>query len=215
MFTVITPATSIALLTIAQLRDAAGLDPNDTSQDAKLQLLGDRVALDIATHCNVVSDGLNSPTLLSETVSDTFDDCSRQQELFLSRRFVSAVSSIDENGTVLTTDDFDIDRESGVIWRMFSGRRGWWYSGAAKVTYVAGFVAPPPDLVGAAYDMVKFRISQGARDPLLKALEIEIAGVDRTRNEYWVGSLAGQSASSAIPDIVAGQLGRFRSVSVG
>lgn len=215
MFTVVTPATSIALLTDAQLRVAAGLDANDSSRDAELRLLGDRVALDIATFCNVVSDGVHSPTLLSETVSDTFDDCSRQGELFLSRRFVSAVSSVDENGTILTTGDFDIDRESGVVYRLIGGRRARWYSGTAVVNYVAGFATPPADLAGAASDMVKIRLSQASRDPLLKVSEVEISGVDRTRSEYWVGSLAGQSASSAIPDIVAGQLGRFRSVSVG
>ena len=53
------------------------------------------------------------------------------------------------------------------------------------------------------------------RDPALKSEVVDIPDVERTEKSWWVGSVPGQSNEGAVPDVVSGQLKRFRHLAIG
>jgi hypothetical protein len=212
-FTVTVPAVDPSLLTIEQLREAAGLASGDTSRDTELEQLGLRVSADIANACKIASDGLNPPTLRSETITETFWMPVCFDEVFLSRRFISSVTTVTEHETVLLAADFIVDREAGMLNRVSSGRPWHWYYGAISVVYVAGFTTVPADLVGAALDLTRLRLSADDRDPLVKGETIEVPDVLTQRRDYWVGAVPGSSAGPVPSDILA-KLSRYINVAV-
>lgn len=212
-FEVVTPASSLLLVSIEQLRVAAGLAEDDDSKDAGLTLIGEALSTDIATTCGVVGDGVHPVTLMSETVSETFWHFDRPCEVFLSRRFVSAISEVSECGHVLTSADYKVDRASGMLYRISGGRPWVWRDGAVGVTYTAGFDAVPADLQMAAAELARLRLSSGSRDPLVKSESIEIPDVQTRRLDFWVGALPGSSAGP-VPSEIMTRLSRFMSVLV-
>jgi len=212
-FTVTVPADDLSLLTTAQLRQAAGLATGDTSRDPELTQLGLRISAEIATACQIASDGLNPPTLRSETIVETYWHGAHCDGVMLARRFVSAVSAVDECGTTIIADDYLIEREAGIIARLSSSRPWHWARGALSITYVAGFTDVPADLVGAAMDLARLRLSADAVDPMEKGRTIEIPDVETTRIDRWVGSTPGAAAGS-VPADIAAKLSRYMNVLV-
>ena len=212
-FSVVTPATSLLLLTIEQLRAAAGLAVGDTSRDDELTLTGIGISTDIAVTCGVFGDGVNQVTLLSEQVSETLWHFDRPCEVFLARRFVSAIAEVLEGGVALTTSDYTIDRETGMLYRVSSGRPWVWPQGELKITYTAGFSTAPADLQMAAVELARMRLSASSRDPLVKSESIEIPDVQTKRQDFWVGALPGSDVGPVPKEILA-RLARYMSVMV-
>lgn len=212
-FSVISPAPDLSLLSDAQLRAAAGLEVGDTSRDVELRALGAALSSDIAIACNVADDGVNPPTLRRETVTETFWVCDRPPELFLSRRFISSITTIVEAGSTLINSDRVLDAAAGMLNRVSGGRPWAWYNGEVSVTYVAGFDTVPADLAQAAIDLAKIKLSYGSRDPLVKSESLEVPDIETRRLDYWVGALPG-AAASAVPPEVLSRLARYRNVSL-
>lgn len=212
-FTVVTPAADPSLLTIEQLRVAAGLVAGDASRDAELTELGARVSADIATACQIRGDGVHVPTLRSEEVREVFRQRGCDDVLFLARRFISDLTLVEEAGTALIADDTDLDAEAGLLQRISGTRTLTWLRGDAVVEYTAGFETVPPDLVGAAMDLARLRLSEGATDPLEKGRQVEIPDVETVRIDRWVGAIPG-SSSGPVPDHITAKLGRFMNVAI-
>ncbi|CAN7295414.1 hypothetical protein LJR221_001438 [Agrobacterium tumefaciens] len=209
-FSVTTPASNLSLLTIEQLRAAAGLADGDASRDEELNALGQSISTDIAVACNVADDGINPPTLLKETVSETFWVCHRPDELILSRRFISSIASVSEAGSVLAADAYFLDRGAGLLNRANSGRPWTWATGQLVISYDAGFATVPADLVAAATDLVRIRLSSSSRDPLVKSESIEVPDVQSRKLDFWVGALPG--ASGPVPAEILTRLSRYKNV---
>jgi hypothetical protein len=209
---VITPATGLQLLTPEELRVAAGLAAGDVSQDADLAALGLKVAAAITSECNVAVGAGAEPTLLRETLQETiFQPCG--DFIFLSRRHDIEVLDIAVDGTsVSLPEDIDIDPEAGIICRLSGTVSFRWSAARVAITYKAGFEEAPGDLKIAATDFFRLRWMDSTRDPSLKSERTEIVDVEVVQREYWVGSVPGQSASTVVPDIVAGQLQRYRNM---
>ena len=212
-FTVTSPAPDKSLVTIQQLRIAAGLEGSDNSRDAELLLLGEAISADIATACNVADDGVSIPTLRRETIVETFWLSDRWDELFLSRRFVSAISVVTEAGVTLVPADHALDRAAGLLSRSRSGRPCAWGLGEGSVTYDAGFDTVPADLAAAALDLARIRLSSGSRDPLVKSESIEVPDIQTKRQDFWVGALPGSAAGPVPADILA-RLSRYMNVAL-
>lgn len=202
-FTVVTPAADPSLLTIEQLRVAAGLAAGDASRDAELTELGARVSADIAAACQIRGDGVHVPTLRSEAVREVFRQRGCDDLLFLARRFISDLTLVTEVGTALVAEDTDLDAEAGLLQRISGTRTLTWLRGEAVVEYTAGFETVPPDLVGAAMDLARLRLSADARDPLVKGESVEIPDVRTVRQDYWVGAVPGSTAGPVPADILA------------
>lgn len=209
MLTVTTPATSLALLTEAERRTAAGV--SDGSQDAELLALDLRVAASIMSECNIAIGAGSEPTLLRETLTETFYWPNRC-DLVLSRRHNIAITSItvDTDAPLVAVTDYRVNPESGILTRTSSGYPFSWSGQAVVVVYQAGFATVPPELKQAATDFFRAAFNESGRDPFVKSESIEVVGIDTVRRDFWIGSVPGQSNESAVPDIVAGQLKRFR-----
>jgi hypothetical protein len=156
-------AIDLALLTTAELREAAGV--TGTSQDTTLAAMGLRIAALITTECNVAVGNGASPTLLQETLTETFWNV-RTDQLVLSRRFEIDVDTLTEDDVAMTEGtDFLVDPESGILTRMYSNCPGSWCAQKIVVVYDAGFATVPRDLAQAAMDFVKIRWTEQSRDP--------------------------------------------------
>lgn len=207
MLTLTTPAEDYTLLSINEMRAAAGIA--DATQDEALQAMERRVVDTICTYCNVAIAGSARPTLRRETLTETFRAIQDQYSLVLSRRHNVNVTSVTVDGITLDPDDYDVGAESGQLWRLDEDTPIHWNANKVTVVYAAGFSTAPADLKLAAMDFFRFAWREKDRDPALKSQEVDIPGVERHRVEYWAGSLPGV-AESAVPTFVSGQLLRYR-----
>lgn len=200
-FTVTTPATDLTLLSVEELRVAAGLARDDASNDATLAEYGAEIAAEIASDCAIASDGVNPPTLRSEVCTDVFRLKCHTDALFLSRRHVSEVTSIEEDGEALADEDWRIEAETGKLIRLVDDADSYWTASKIEVEYTAGFVTVPSELKAEAKTRIQIKLSEGSRDPLARTVRVEVPGVDTIENSYQVGGLsrltgAGLSAES-------------------
>lgn len=209
---VTTPASDLSLLTQAERREAIGV--TDSSQDVKLAALDLRLAAAIMTECDIAIGAGAEPTLRRETLTETFRHVD-VAELVLSRRHEIEITSLVEDGVAQTVDvSFIVHPESGIATRLCDDRPRRWCAAKVVVVYKAGFVTVPGDLKMAAMDFMRLAWAEKKRDPSLKSEVIDIPDVRRVERGYWVGSVPGQSNEGAVPDIVAGQLTRFRNMMV-
>jgi hypothetical protein len=189
-FAVVNPAVDLTLLTPEELRAAAGLDSADTSHDAALADMGLEVAAEIASDCAIASDGINPPTLRSEDCHDIFRLTCPAEILLLSRHHVSAITTILENGTALTSPDWLLDAETGNLARLANNAKTLWGGTIVEVTYTAGFDIVPAELKAEAKARVAVKYSAGSRDPLARDIRTEIPGVETLEIGYQVGGLS-------------------------
>lgn len=216
MFQVTTPASSLVLLTAAELRAAIGIVDTDHSQDAVLATVEKQATALIVTECSVASDGLHPPTLLSETVKDTIWLTRGMDQVKLSRQFVSSVTSIVEDDVTLalTTDYVLDDPEGGFVVRIRDGRPSRWGCSQIVVTYVAGFSTIPDDLKAACSELVHTKWFALSRDPLVKMQWAEVPGIMAKKEEFWVGGVPQTGSAGPVSETVSGLLVRFRTYNV-
>ncbi len=210
---IITPAASLQLLSAEEMRVAAGLAADDASQDAALAARGFAVSAAIASECNIAVGAGGDPTLRQETLRETFyRPCT--SELMLARRHNVEITSVTIDGTLIDAAEYYVEPEPGILTRIStSGALIRWGGYKMVVVYKAGFATVPGDLKMAATDFY-VSVSQGVRDPTIKSQEIEIPGLQTKRTDFWVGSVPGAASEGPVPDIVSGQLKRYRNSSL-
>lgn len=201
MFKVITPASDLLLLTLAELRGAVGVA--DDTQDFELQILGRRVSAMIAQACNVVSDGVNEPTLKRETCQEVFRTACPQSKLVLARTPVSAITGITVGGFTLAPDDWEFKAASGLLFRLHQDVPVHW-CGKVVVDYSAGFAVAPNDLKLAAIKLARTIWTNVSRDPSLR--REEVPGV--LIQEFWVGSTSDSGIPADIFDFLQPYINR-------
>lgn len=204
---VTTAATSLQLLSVEELRAAVGV--SGTDQDTLLAAEGLRVAAAITMACNIAVGSGAEPTLLQETLQETFWGV-RGAYLILSRRHNIELLDLTVDSTALSIDDVFVDPEAGLITHLWAGNPTPWCASKIVVNYKAGFTTAPGDLKMAAMDFMRLNWADKDRDPSLKSEVIDIPDVRRVERQYWIGSVPGMDNSGPVPDIVAGQLARFR-----
>jgi hypothetical protein len=193
VLTVTSPNTDRTLLTIAELRSAAGV--SDGSKDAALKLLGGYVASTITKACRVRTSGAVPPTLRLEGVTETFHYPSRRRAhsdhhrfgegpwpLALARVPVVELLAVTEGGTVLDPADYEFEPSSGFLFRLSNLCRIEWCHGKIVVDYTAGYDVVPDDLKYAAIKFVRLELLRAVRDPLQKTESIP--GV--IERQWWV-----------------------------
>lgn len=203
-----TAAADLQFLSIEELRAAAGVA--DDSRDAELAVLGLRVAAAISDTCHIRPAVGSVPTLLRETLTETFRDDCGQVQIILSRRHEITVSSVVIDGITIDASGYEVDPDAGLLTRLREDRPTVWRGNKVTVAYAAGFTVVPDALKRAASEFLRHLWLEGTRDPSVKAREVEIVDIDRTRTEYWAGSIPGQGGDNTVPDFVAVQLARFR-----
>lgn len=203
MLTIASPNTDRSLLTLAEIKSAVGV--TDSSQDDALTALGHYISAVITRECQVPTAGAIPPTLRLETVSETLRLSQEQSNpLYLSRKPVVEITSVTEDGSSLSADEYEVDANG--LYRLSSDTRMNWPTGEHTVVYSAGYDTVPYDLKFAAIRFIQSEYTQGitsARDPMLKR-EI-IPGVREV--EYWVDPSA-TTKDSVMPAEVRGILDR-------
>jgi hypothetical protein len=188
MLTIASPNTDRSLLTLAELRGAAGV--TDGSKDASLTTLGGYVAAVITKACRVAVAGALPPTLRLETVSETIrrhhhrhhGHGSPGHALILARRPVVDITAVTENDTLLTADQYEVEAAAGLLYRLSGSCRIAWCAGTIVAEYSAGYDTVPDDLKYAAIKFVQLVSQQAGRDPLLR--RDVVPGVSEM--EWWV-----------------------------
>jgi len=214
-FEVISAAPSLALLTQAELRAAIGLASGDTSQDTALAAFEKQATTLIIDECTISADGIHPPTLLSETIRDTFWITRPTDTIKLSRQFLSSVTSVTADGTTLTNGtDYIVDAESAIMTRIRDSWPSRWTCVQVVVNYVAGFSTIPDDLKAACTELVRTKWYAASRDPLVKMQWAEVSGVMAKKEEFWVGGVPQTGSAGPVPETVSGLLNRYRSYNV-
>lgn len=196
-FSVTSAASDLNLLSIADLRSAAGV--SDNSQDAALTVLGAQVSLAIARACGIAADGVNMPTLKRETCSEVFRLRCPVSRLMLARRPVTSISSVTIATTTQEASAYEIDAASGRLARLSGDAEIDWPSGKITVIYVAGYETVPADVKLAASKAVALLNTEAGRDPNLK--REDIPGV--IEREWWVAPSSDPLLSNEISELLA------------
>jgi hypothetical protein len=139
---ILTPATSFALMTLAELKVALGIPTSNTTSDAQLQLMIDTSSATAARLCNRV--------FAKEKVLESWR-CQQSRRTFLSHWPVkeSDIESVTTNG--FDNIDWELEEASGKL-SIFSNR-----AEPIIVTYTGGYDLPteaPPELKQAVTLMV-------------------------------------------------------------
>jgi hypothetical protein len=215
--TVMVPAADLQLLTEEELRAAAGLEPDDTSQDAKLAIWGLQASAALAGCCGIAKAGYaavlaeaetplrgEAPvTLKAETLSQTFRirHGDESPKLYLARWPVLSIASVTVDTTELTTDDWELNIPSASLKRVSGNGTLCWPCGRVTVVYDAGYDEPlPVDLKGYAARLVGMYHGSEGDDP--NERRVEIPGVISIERWVDVGS------DSIMPDDIMAGLAR-------
>jgi hypothetical protein len=195
LLTVTNAASELYLLTEAEAREACGIA---SGQDAKILDFRKRSAAIITSACNVRAAGAQPPTLLLETLTETFRLTETAEGLILARRPIVEVVSVVEDAVTLDGTDYQTDAAAGSLMRLCSDYPAWWAPCKIVVSYRAGWATVPEPLKLAAMKMVTLLKAESARDPNLK--EVEIPGV--SRKVYWVSPNDDPLVSAEIDDLL-------------
>lgn len=200
MLTVSSAAADFTLLTAAELRVAVGLSDADTSMDTILATMGNRAANILARECRVAQAGVSRVTLRSETLVETFRLETSRKPLILSRRFVTSITSVVEDGSTLSSTLYEVEGASGFLWRLDADDdRIEWPAAKIVVTYVAGFATVPDELKAAAAKLVADLYAANGANGNLKRERIE--GV--SEREYWVAPTSDPALPAEVVELIS------------
>jgi hypothetical protein len=164
MLTIVTPAESYALTTVEAVR--AIMSNSTAYDDETVEAWIDQASGVVSDYCNRV--------LISETVIETFrlDRC--PYELILSRTPVATITSITVDGVTLEVDQYEIEKDSGVLIRLCDDRQVQWQGAKISVAYSGGYEAEdvPPAIKRATGLVVVNIAAEGRRDPSIRSLEL-------------------------------------------
>lgn len=201
ILTVSTTAADRSLLTIEELRQAAGV--SGSAQDSLLTTLGARVAASLARACGIRQAGATPATFRQETLSEVFrlhQRCVRSLEL--SRWPVVEITSVTEDGIAVDAADYEVNPSNGLLTRLSADAPVDWTARKITVVYQAGWSDVPDDLKAAASKLARdqwFADGPDGRDPNLKRIRVE--GVDEA--EYWVSPASDPLLSAELRELLA------------
>jgi hypothetical protein len=168
MLTVITPAASNDLTTIAKVKAELGI--TGSGEDARLtQLVGEASAL-IAAYCGRSGFG-------RETLRQTERLAGYCEAIRLDRDLAPAITSVTVDGDALLPAEYEID--GSLLYRLSDTTRIAWTYGVVVIDYAAGWSLPsgaPADIDRATQDMVVGLYRASGRDPAVRQEMVEGIG---------------------------------------
>lgn len=193
---VVTPASSLALVTLDEAKAALKIPLADTSQDAALTQQIDAASAAVNNYCNRIF------------VVQAYQDQLRYVYNWLyageplrTRQFPIVVSGGDalvavfEDGASLDPAAWDVYPEEGAIYRLDGTTVTSWRGTTILVDYTAGFDPIPPDVKGASLEWITARWFAAGRDPALRSESVP----DLLTQGYAGDGGAGTSAGSIPP----------------
>lgn len=198
---VTTPATSLALITLAQAKAVLGVALDDTSQDAAITQQIDQVSAAINNHCDRV--------LPRQEYEDQFRSvCARldRGEPLRTRQFPIGTDiddlpllTVTQDGVLLDETSWEVDIESGALYRIDSGGAAW-TGNLIVVDYTGGYDPIPADVQGAALEWINARWASRGRDPMLRSETIP----DQISHSW-----GGDPSMSSMPGITRDWLSKY------
>jgi len=166
---VVTPAASVALVTLDQAKAALGIPIENTSQDAALSAQIDSVSAAINNYCNRIF-------AVQEYTDQIRNVCGYWGEPLVTRQFPIVVDdgvplvTVSEGGLPLDPAYLELHPETGSLYRLDSASTapGAWTASLILVEYTAGFDPVPADVQSAALEWITARYSVAGRDPTLR-----------------------------------------------
>jgi hypothetical protein len=208
MLSIASSPAETKLVTVDLMKQVLGMTNND--QDALLLRYINAACLDMARYCG------RDETFQFETGTATetwYLDASQDAPLWPSHWPVTAITSVTEDGTALTSSYYELDGKRR-LWRMDgSGYRSCWSACKIVVVYTGGYTLSagcPADLAQVCIELVTRAWSAKARDPLLKSESIP--GV--ISSDYALPGTAG-GIEGVMPSDLAGKLNNYRNFSFG
>ncbi len=192
MLSVVTPATSTRLTTVSRAVEVLGYGEGDDA--AVLQRCIETASQAIVDHCR-------RPFALA-TYRERICGPETGPGYLLGRSPVVEILSVTADGTVLRTDDYELDTETNRLWRVDGyGSRRWWWGAPLIVEYDAGYTLPtdtgswtlPEPVERSCILLAAAYLSQRNRDPLTRSESVE--GVGSTT--WWVPSGSGLPSPEA------------------
>jgi len=163
---VVTPATSMALVSVDDAKDALGIPAADTSQDAILARQIDAVSMAINNYCDRI--------FAVQTYRDQLRNaCGGYGEPVVTRQYPIIVDDtlvITQDGGALDPTLFEVYPETGALYRLDSTSMAIaWGAALLVVDYTAGFATIPADVQAAAFDLLAVRWFAIGQDPALRS----------------------------------------------
>jgi hypothetical protein len=173
---ILEPASTFNLLELDELKIALGIDPNDTTQDARLNQWITRASATVSIMCNRV--------FAKETLSETWNEL-QGNRLFVSHWPIAAadLQSVEAPaGTILDPSDYALEEQSGKIQLLQST------SQPIVVTYTGGFDLPDGDPKASGYDQAALEALKQACQLLVMeqraiAMYLQTSGIRSIRHK--------------------------------
>lgn len=167
---IVTPATSMALVTLDQAKVSLGIDLLDTSQDAAIQQQIDIVSMEINNYCARIFVVQAYQDRLRYVVNYLCpgDPLRTRQKPIVEDAGVPVVT-VAEDGATIDPSLWEVSSDEGLLYRLNGTMVGSWTGTTILINYTAGFDPIPPDVQGAALDWLRSRWSAKGRDPAIRS----------------------------------------------
>lgn len=224
--TVLTEATATDLTTLAAVKSELGITDNKDNAWLAIQIqVASQMVVD---YLNVMAADDGTVTLGLETLVETFRvhhsrylarrlDSERTQYLVLSRRPITGIASVVQDGVTLDPSEYEVDG-MGTLKHLSSDRPTDWNGNKVVVTYTAGWLLPgqtdrnlPHDIESATIGLVKAAWFARKRDPNIKSEQENIPGVRDLKTDYFFRS---PEPGAPLPEEIAQKLNRHRQINI-
>jgi hypothetical protein len=190
---VMTPAASLALVTVDQVKEVLDIDPADTSDDAALTHHIDAVSQAINNWCDRIFVVQGYRDQLREVTGNFGEPLVMRQYPIVVDDATGPVVVVTQDGGVVDPTLLEVFPETGGLYRLDASLAPVaWAAALLVVDYTAGFEIIPPDVQSAALEWVTARWNAVGRDPALRRETIP----DVIEQFYAAGDAA---AGGAIP----------------
>lgn len=192
---VVTPAASMALVSLDDAKTALGIDAGDTSQDATLTAQIEATSMAINNYCDRI--------FVVQTYRDQLRDAygtygeplvTRQYPIMIDDSGVPVVA-VTEGGAALDAALLEVFPEGGAIYRLDAALvPSAWGAALVTVEYAAGFDPIPADVQGACLEWLTVRWFAVGRDPALRS-----ETVPDLISQVYAGDAGAGTSGGAIP----------------
>lgn len=195
---VVTPATSMALVSIDDAKAALGIDAADTSQDAALTAQIEATSTAINNWCDRI--------FVVQTYRDQLRNaCGAYGEPLVTRQYPIVVDSggvplvsVVQDGVAVAAAMLEVFPEAGEVYRLDAAMQpGAWDAALVVVDYTAGYDPIPADVQGACLEWLTARHNAIGRDPALRSEMIPDVITQVYAGDAGAGTAAGQMPPGA------------------
>src|SRR5580765_605612 len=201
---VVTPAESMALVSVDDAKVALGIEAGDTSQDDALAVQINAVSMAINNYCDRI--------FAVQTYRDQLRDaCGSYGEPLVTRQYPIVVADevsllVSEGGSPLDPALIEVFAETGQIFLLDATALPIaWGAALVAVDYTAGFVTIPADVQAACLEWLTLRWHAVGRDPALRSETIP-----DLITQVYAGDAGAGTSGGAIPNGARDMLGPYK-----